>query len=69
MSLDKSMYFSNMYFYQVYELEKREKEEKMTAILMFAVEALKIKYKPSYNSRHQKKKKKKSIKLVVEDFS
>ena len=57
------------YFYQVYELERREKEEKMTAILMFAVEALKIKYKPGYNNRHQKKKKKKSIKLVVEDFS
>ena len=36
---------------------------------MFAVEALKIKYKPGYNNRHQKKKKKKSIKLVVEDFS
>ena len=40
----------------------------MTAILMFAVEALKTKYKPGYH-RHQKKKKKKSIKLVVEDFS
>ena len=40
-------------------------------MLMFAVEALKIKYKPGYNSnsRHQKKKKKKSIKLLVEDFS
>ena len=44
------------YFYQVYELERREKEEKMTAILMFAVEALKIKYKPGYNNKHQKKK-------------
>jgi len=53
---------------EVYELERREKEEKMTAILMFAVEALKTKYKPGYH-RHQKKKKKKSIKLVVEDFS
>ena len=40
----------------------------MTAILMFAVEALKTKYKPGYH-RHLKKKKKKSIKLVVEDFS
>ena len=54
---------------KVYELEKREKDEKMTAMLMFAVEALKIKYKPGYNIRHQKKKKKKSIKLLVEDFS
>ena len=57
------------YFYQVYELEKRERDEKMTAMLMFAVEALKTKYKPGYNIRQQKKKKKKSIKLLVEDFS
>jgi len=42
----------------------------MTAILMFAVEALKIKNKPgSYNVRQPKKKKKKSIKLLIEDFS
>ena len=55
----------------MYELERREKEEKMTAMLMFAVEALKIKYKPGpvYNNRHTKKKKKKSIKLLIEDFS
>ena len=37
---------SDLFLNQVYELEKREKEEKMTAILMFAVEALKIKKNP-----------------------
>ena len=55
---------------QVYEAERREKESKDRARLMFAIEALKVKYKKEEKKKEEKKrKKKKTITLLVEDFS
>lgn len=61
---------ANRNSYQVYDLERREKDARLKALLWFAIEALKAKYKPGYGySFLEKKRKKKKITLVVEDFS